>query len=460
MKILNTLTRRKEEFVPINEGKVGIYVCGPTVYDYIHIGNARPMIVFDTLRRYLEYKGYDVNYVSNFTDVDDKIIKRANEEGVDASVISERYIAEVKKDMAALNVREATTHPKATEEIPDMIEMVKTLPIVAVMDTPEEAVKGITDYLIVCFIGIPFITAYNVISSIFRGLGDSKSPMYFIAVACGLNIALDYIFIGVCGMGPLGAALGTTLAQTFSVIISFAAIKRMNTGLKLTRNDFVPRKTVLGEIVKIGLPVAVQDGCIQIAFIVITVIANNRGVNDAAAVGVVEKMISFIFIVPSSMLATVSALAAQNIGAGKHDRAEQVLRYALGIIVAYGVIAIAVVELFAPELVGLFSKNKVVVTMGVQYISSYIVDCVFAGIHFSFTGYFCAYGKSYIGFIHNMIAIVCARIPGSYLASIKYPDTLFPMGFAAPAGSLISIVICVSAFVWMKRRGTLYKANL
>ena len=127
MKILNTLTRRKEEFKPINEGKVGIYVCGPTVYDYIHIGNARPMIVFDTLRRYLEYKGYEVNYVSNFTDVDDKIIKRANEEGVDASVISERYIAEVKKDMAALNVREATTHPKATEEIPDMIEMVKTL---------------------------------------------------------------------------------------------------------------------------------------------------------------------------------------------------------------------------------------------------------------------------------------------------------------------------------------------
>lgn len=127
MKIYNTMTRQKEEFQPIHEGKAGIYVCGPTVYDYIHIGNARPMIVFDTLRRYLTYKGYDVNYVSNFTDVDDKIIKRANEEGVDASVISERYIEEVKKDMAAMNVQEASTHPKATEEIPDMIEMVKTL---------------------------------------------------------------------------------------------------------------------------------------------------------------------------------------------------------------------------------------------------------------------------------------------------------------------------------------------
>lgn len=127
MRIYNTMTRKKEEFIPIREGKVGIYVCGPTVYDYIHMGNARPMIVFDTLRRYLTYKGYEVNYVSNFTDVDDKIIKRANEEGVDSSVISERYIDEVKQDMKAMNVQEATTHPKATEEIPDMIALVQTL---------------------------------------------------------------------------------------------------------------------------------------------------------------------------------------------------------------------------------------------------------------------------------------------------------------------------------------------
>ena len=127
MKIFNTLTRQKEEFKPVTPGKAGIYVCGPTVYDFIHIGNARPMIVFDTLRRYLEFRGYDVNYVSNFTDVDDKIIRRANEDGVDSFVISERYIAECKKDMEALNVRPATTHPQATKEIPDMIEMVQQL---------------------------------------------------------------------------------------------------------------------------------------------------------------------------------------------------------------------------------------------------------------------------------------------------------------------------------------------
>ena len=127
MKIYNTLSKQKEEFVPIEEGKVRMYVCGPTVYNLIHIGNARPMMVFDTVRRYMEHKGYEVNYVSNFTDVDDKIIKKALEEGVDASVISERYIAECKKDMAAMNVKPATTHPLATKEIDGMIEMIRTL---------------------------------------------------------------------------------------------------------------------------------------------------------------------------------------------------------------------------------------------------------------------------------------------------------------------------------------------
>ena len=127
MKIFNTLSRRKEEFVPLEPGKVKMYVCGPTVYNFIHIGNARPMIIFDTVRRYFEYKGYEVNYVSNFTDVDDKIIKKAIEEGVDAEIISKRYIAECKKDMADMNVKPATTHPQATQEISGMLEMIQTL---------------------------------------------------------------------------------------------------------------------------------------------------------------------------------------------------------------------------------------------------------------------------------------------------------------------------------------------
>lgn len=325
--------------------------------------------------------------------------------------------------------------------------------IVSLIGTPAEAADGTVQYLAICFIGIPFITAYNIISSIFRGLGDSKSPMYFIAVACILNIILDYVFIGACHLGPAGAALGTTLSQTFSVITAFFAIRRKQTGIHLKRHDFYPSGNVMGQILKIGIPVAVQDGLIQVAFIIITVIANHRGLDDAAAVGIVEKVISALFIVPSSMLATVSALASQNIGAGKHDRAEKILRCATVITTGYGLVISCFVFAFASSVLGIFTADAAVILLGSQYIRGYIWDCIFAGIHFSFTGFFCAYGKSYIGFIHNIIAIVFVRVPGSYLASKFFPDTLLPMGLAAPAGSALSVLICIAAFIWLKKHG-------
>ncbi len=325
---------------------------------------------------------------------------------------------------------------------------------------PEEAVIGTTQYLRICFIGIPFITAYNIISAIFRGLGDSRSPMIFIGIACAANIGLDYLFMGAMNMGPAGAALGTTLAQTLSVIVSLIAIRKRKTGIELRREHFRIDASVLGGLLKIGIPVAVQDGCIQVAFIVITVIANHRGLNDAAAVGVVEKMISAIFIVPSSMLATVSTLAAQNMGAGKHDRAEKTLRYAILITSVYGLIMLTLVECFAGNLVGIFTAEPAVITLGSQYIRGYILDAVFAGIHFCFSGYFCAYGRSYIGFIHNIVSILLVRIPGSYLASKLFADTLLPMGLAAPAGSVLSILICIVAYLILKRQSNKNKMGL
>lgn len=334
------------------------------------------------------------------------------------------------------------------------LAMGTTVAIVLLIGTPEQAIAGSIRYLTICFIGIPFITAYNIISSIFRGMGDSKSPMYFIGIACMGNIVLDYFFIGAMQLGPAGAALGTTLSQTFSVIIALISMMKRKTGIHLKKTDFRPNKKVMWQILRVGFPVAVQDGCIQIAFIIITVIANHRGLNDAAAVGIVEKMISAIFIIPSSMLATVSALSAQNIGAGKHDRASQTLKYATIITTGYGLIMTVLIELTGKNLVGLFTTDTVVVLLGTQYLSGYIIDSIFAGVHFSFSGYFAAYEKSYIGFIHNIIAIVLVRVPGSYLASKMFPDTLFPMGLAAPAGSLLSVLICIGAYLWMKKKGT------
>lgn len=221
--------------------------------------------------------------------------------------------------------------------------------IVSIMSTPEEAVQGTLAYLTVCFIGIPFITAYNIIASIFRGLGDSKSPMYFIAVACVVNIALDYYFMGTLHLGPAGAALGTTLSQAVSVLVSLAVILKRRL-ISVRRADFRPQRAVMGKLLQIGMPVALQDGFIQVSFVIITIIANRRGLTDAAAVGIVEKIIGFLFLIPSSMLSTVSALGAQNIGAGKPERARLTLRYAAMIACSFGIAVVILIQFIAEPL--------------------------------------------------------------------------------------------------------------
>ena len=330
-------------------------------------------------------------------------------------------------------------------------------PITGWMSTPADAVSGTVDYLTICFIGIPFITAYNVISAVFRGMGDSRSPMYFIAVACAANIGLDYLFMGALHLGPAGAALGTTLSQAISVIVSLVVITRRRTGISLQKRDFRPQGTVMKTILKIGVPVALQDGLIQIAFIVITVIANQRGLSDSAAVGIVEKVMSFLFLVPSSMLSTVSALGAQNIGAGKPKRAVETMRYALLLSVGFGCVIAVTMQLLAEPTVSLFTdasspEGMEVIRLGGQYLRGYVWDCIFAGVHFCFSGYFCAVGKSGISFLHNIVAIVLARIPGVYLTSRLFPTTLLPMGLATASGSVISVVICGIAFLVLKRR--------
>jgi putative MATE family efflux protein len=333
--------------------------------------------------------------------------------------------------------------------------LVLVRPIVSVMSTPSEAVEFTVAYLTICFMGIPFITAYNIISSIFRGLGDSTSPMCFVFVACLINIFLDLVLIGKCGMGAAGAALGTTLSQTCSVLVALAAIlRRKSLGVHLKRSDFRPQRGMMGQLLSIGVPIALQDGFVQIAFLVITVIANRRGLNDAAAVGIVEKLIGVIFLVPSSMSAAVSALAAQNIGAGRQGRARQTLWDAMAITVGFG-LAISLVMQFAAEpVIGLFTREAVVAAMGTAYMHSYVWDCMFAGMHFCFSGYFCACGRSGLSFLHNSLSIVLVRIPGAYFASKQFVDSLFPMGMAAPAGSLLSVLICVIAYRWLQRHMT------
>lgn len=325
--------------------------------------------------------------------------------------------------------------------------------IVGVMDTPAEALNGMEHYLAICFIGIPFIIAYNIIASIFRGLGDSKSPMYFVAVACVVNIILDYFFIGVLELGAMGAALGTTLSQAASVLFALCYIRRHKGMLDISRSDLRPQRDVIKLILKIGLPIAIQDGFIQISFLAITVIANGRGLVDAAAVGIVEKFIGLVFIVPSAMLSTVSAISAQNIGANKMPRAKQTLRTAMLITSVYGLVVSITLQFIPQVAVGLFTSDSQVLAQGSDYLRGYVWDCIFASIHFCFSGFFTACGYALISFLHNSLSIVCARVPLAWLSSMLYPDTLYPMGLSTCTGSFISCLICVGAYWWLKRKG-------
>ena len=324
--------------------------------------------------------------------------------------------------------------------------------IVELIKTPAEARSETVRYLVVCFGGIPFIVAYNVIASILRGSGDSKSPFVFVAVACAVNVILDFVFVGKLGMESMGAALGTVCAQAFSSLSAIVVIWKKKIFGGISARNFVLEWKLIGKIFRIGVPIMAQDGFIQVAFIMITVFANRRGLNDAAAVGVVEKLIGILFLVPSSLLSSVSTLCAQNFGAGKADRAKKTLRDSILIVVGFGLVFAVAFQFCSAGAVRIFRSESEVVALGESYMKSYVWDCLFAGIHFVFSGYFCAMGRSEISFIHNVISILTARVPLSYLASVKFADTLYPMGWAAPIGSAISVVVCVIFYVALQKR--------
>lgn len=365
-----------------------------------------------------------------------------------------------------------------------------TQPIVHLLSTPPEAVPGALAYLRICFAGIPFIVAYNILSSIFRGMGDSRSPMLFIAVACALNILLDLLFMGPMQLGAAGAALATVVAQATSVAFALVGIRktrmdRQQRGTADVRNASADADTekskgaqgqaseattpsngrtrtdrsawwdpaMLQQILSIGLPIACQDGFIQISFLIITVIANRRGVDISAAVGIVEKTISFLFLVPSSMLSTVSTIAAQSIGAGNPARARQTLRYGVGLASGIGLLFAILFQFISAPFFTLFTKDPVVQALAVQYMCTYVFDCVVAGIHFPFSGFFSASGLSILSFIHNLCSVILVRIPGAWLATKLFPDSLYAMGIAAPAGSLLSALICIGFYIALRKKG-------
>ncbi|MBQ8035896.1 MAG: MATE family efflux transporter, partial [Proteobacteria bacterium] len=207
-----------------------------------------------------------------------------------------------------------------------------------------------------------------------------------------------------------------------------------------------PDRAMMRAILGVGLPILSQDGFVQVGFLVITAIANTRGLYVSAAVGIVEKIICFLFLVPSAMLATVSAVSAQNRGAGQHARSRLALKYGLVTCCVYGGIAAVLCQPLSPALVGLFTSELEVARLGAQYLRTYSFDVMAAGAHFCFSGFFCAYSRSAWSFIHNAVSICAVRIPGTWLAATLFPATLYEMGAVTPLGSVVSVIICILVF--------------
>lgn len=324
--------------------------------------------------------------------------------------------------------------------------------ITSLLGTPAEAAAGCSTYLLICFAGLPFIIFYNMAASVLRGIGDSKTPMFFVIAACLLNIGLDLLFMGPMHLGPAGAALGTTLSQAFSVLLAVLYLLRKDRQLLPAGSEWKPERNLASKILRVGFPVCLQDGLIQIAFLLITVIANSRGLVDSAAVGITEKFISFVFLVPSSLLSTVSALGAQKIGAGQPREAVSILRIALSAAIVFGLSISLLMQVLAPYVISLFSRDPAVITAGGTYLRGYIWDALFAGLHFSFSGYFCAIGKSWLSFIQNSVSAIFFRVPGAWLMSRLFPSTLYPMGLATAFSSLVSVLICLLLYHFVCRK--------
>lgn len=325
-------------------------------------------------------------------------------------------------------------------------------PFVHLLQTPEAAVPHAVTYVSICVLGLPFITAYNTIASIFRGLGDSKRPMLCIAAACLINVAGDFVLIGGLGLGAKGAAIATVVAQGCSVVVALLLLARRGLPFPFAASDIRFHRAETGKILKVGLPLCLQDTLVNMSFLIITAIINSMGLVASAAVGVVGRITSFAFMPNGAFSSAVATVAAQNIGAGRQDRALKSLWAAVGFSLIFSTLFCVYSQLLPETLIRIFTSEADVIAAGAQYLRADAYDALLTSFVFCFNAYFSACGNSMISMIHSLIATFLVRIPLSWMVSRMAEPSLFGIGLAAPAASLFSIVVCVGYFQYLRKK--------
>ncbi len=320
------------------------------------------------------------------------------------------------------------------------------------MQAPAEALAATEDYVRICGAGAAFIVAYNVLGSIFRGVGDSKTPLVAVAIACVANVLLDLLFVAVFQWGVSGVALATVLAQLVSVLLSVLIVKRRGLPFPTTRAQVRFNRDLMGKTLRLGAPVALQEFLVSCSFMVIMAIVNVLGVVPSAGVGVAERLCGFILLLPSAFMQSMSAFVAQNIGAGRSGRARRAMAYGMGVSFLAGLILGYLGFFHGGLLASVFARDARVIAAAADYLRAYAIDTLLVSFLFCFIGYFNGCGQTTFVMAQGIMGAFGVRIPVSYLMS-RLPDTsLFKIGLATPASTVVQIALCVFWFWRMSRR--------
>ncbi len=326
-------------------------------------------------------------------------------------------------------------------------------PIARLMQAPEEAFDGTVTYLRVCATGCVFIVGYNVLGSIFRGIGDSKMPLISVLIACVLNILGDLLLVGLFGLGVVGAAIATITAQGLSVLICFLIIRRKGLPFTFRRNCLRLDKDSIRMVARLGAPIALQDVLMNLSFLIIMAILNDLGVVISAGVGVAQKLVGFILLVPSAFLQSMSAFVAQNIGARRPDRAKKAVMY--GIFTSLGVgVVLAWFSFFHGDLMaGLFAKDANVIAAAAEYMKTYAIDALIVSVLFCLMGYFNGCGRTTFVMIQGILGAFAVRVPACWLLSRVEPVSLLRIGLSVPLSTITQTLIFVVYLLWLRHKG-------
>lgn len=316
---------------------------------------------------------------------------------------------------------------------------------------PSAAKAAGTVYIRICAAGVIFISAYNAISGLFRGVGNSKMPLIFILIACVENIIGDIILVGVFKMGAAGAALATVLAQTVSVIFSVIYILKGGLPFKITKESFKARGAV-GRILKTGVPIALQDFLTRVSFLILTAILNSLGLVASASIGISEKLFLFLSIIPISFMSALSAFVAQNIGAGNRERAYKSLKISVGISFIFGILTFVATFFFPEILAAAFEKNPEVIAAAARYQRGCAAEHLFISVFFCMLGYFNGLGKTDFVMFQGIFTAFAVRIPLSYLLSRGASPDLFKIGLAVPTSALVSFLLCLIYLIYLNKK--------